>query len=1106
MSGSFRKLVLLVTALLVILGVAGSYAPAQTPAGTQEAHDKHEEGDVENEAKASHEAERYWALRRGDLTPAVLASARVQAAALPVVQQLPASLQRSTTTATTTVNNVPAGGTIRLPPGGSWQALGPSPISVPGSAAHYAGRVSALTIDPTTSGSNTMLYAGAANGGVWKSTNNGASWTPLTDNQNSLAVGAITIDPNAHNVIYVGTGEPNQSLDSYFGVGVLKSTDGGSTWMQYGFTTFGNRSSSISRIIVNPLNSAQVFVASTIGLFVSNDGGQTYNQVGSGLPTANKPTVDALEIDASVNPVRLYATVRGQGFYRSLDGGASWARVGSILPSAGSWFRSALAVAPSSPNVLYLVITSDDYYGDVVTPQGYNGGYFSIDYGASWSQLTGLNVNFTNGGFGAQGWYDLALAVDPRNYNVVYGLGVDMAITTGGTTGAGWSNITSVYGIAGSNNSGIHPDQHAIAFGNCTLAMCGVYIGNDGGMYYSGNTTAPRDFVTYSNLNTPGFAIAEFTGGDISPNYAHQPFAVGGTQDNGSLLYVTNPQWQTVFGGDGGFAQIDWSQPDTMYITNFDISLSKSTDHGYSFSNASEGLSGDSLFYMPYQIDRSNGRHLVAGTSAVFETINGAANWYQSSPPICRRGASNCTLTSNAVSISAVTVAPTNSAIIYAGTKDGQLFKATNGGTGQLASYAHVNDAVFANKYINQITVDSLNPNVVYVAAGHYFYNSGSGYVFRSTDGGASWMDISGALPVIPVNSLVTYYTTSSRVIVIGTDLGAFFTTDEGTNWARLGIGLPNTAVTQLALDAQRSAIIAYTHGRSAWAIPIPAAYVTTSPGIGIYRPSTRTFYLRYGLSTGWADLTISLPSEPSTDMPLAGDWNGDGYDTIGLFRDGLFLLWDDNGGKVTPDYVFALGNPGDKPLAGDWIGRGRTGVGVFRPSNGIVYLKNNLSAGAPDYAMVYGNPGNIPLAGDWDGDGKDSIGVYQPPTGLFHLTNQSCYSCIPLANYVVVYGNPGWSIFSGDWTNSGRSGLGVFNPATTHIYLRNDPTTTGYSDIDFYYGAPGDQPIAGRWLRGAQPTSLLNPPAILGPNNTAPPLTTIPAPATAVPNPGGLD
>ena len=1017
------------------------------------------------------EAETYWAQRRGNVTPGVVTAAYSQAAALPQSDILPSAIRRGTSASPDA-----------LPPAKTWLQVGPSPIYVGGQAGTYSGRIAALAVDTTTSGSTTVLYAGAANGGVWKSINNGASWTPQTDAQLNNAIGAITIDPVDHNTVYVGTGEPHNSLDSYSGSGIFKTTNGGATWALLGTNTFGDHAGTfISHVLVNPRNTSQVFAASSIGLYVSNNGGSAWSQVSGGLPLGVR--VDDVGMDTRVSPIRLYATVRGNGLYRSIDGGTSWQPLTNGIPAGGVWHRSVLAVAPSNPSVIYVMIIDSDTVGNVYVSGFYNGGYFTTNGGDSWSQLIGLNQNFTDGGFGAQGWYDLYLTVDPFNYNIVYGGGVDIAVTTGGTTGGTWNNITSAYGF---DNSAIHPDQHALAFAACSAAPCPFYAGNDGGVYFTANSTASDPLsVTYANLNTAGFAIAEFVGGDIGPNFVNRQIALGGTQDNGTVRYDSNPIWPQVFDGDGGFAVIDWTQPHVMYTENYGLSLIKSVDSAQTWNSATSGLGGSSLFYMPYQLDRTHTNHLVAGTTSVYESINGASSWYVSN--------------TNSLNgkVSAVTVAPSSSAIIYAGLTNGSLFKTTSGNSGNASTYASADGiGALAGHYITQIAVDPFDANTAYVVSGNFIYDN-FGFVHKTTNGGITWSNISGSLPSYPINSIVLYYSGSTRVLVIGTDVGVYYSTTDGGSWLRLNAGLPNTAVVQLALDPAHSTLLAYTHGRSVWRINIPETAGGSGDTVGTFRPANSTFYLRNSLNAGNADVSLVFGS--ANALPVAGDWNGDGISTVGLYNTGtgLFSLKDQNTTAAPVVYTPVLGLPNDVPMSGDWAGLGRDGIGTFRTSNGLLYLKINLTSGYADYTMVLGIPGDAPVAGDWDGDGRSSPGVYRPAEGRFYLTNQVC-NCAVFGDYAPGLGLANWLPVAGDWTHSGHSGIGVFNPSSGIVYLRNDATTSGYADFMFAFGLPGDKPIAGHWNTASPADHAL----IVNPEITASPMLPTAKPTSTA---GGL-
>jgi tripartite motif-containing protein 71 len=245
---------------------------------------------------------------------------------------------------------------------------------------------------------------------------------------------------------------------------------------------------------------------------------------------------------------------------------------------------------------------------------------------------------------------------------------------------------------------------------------------------------------------------------------------------------------------------------------------------------------------------------------------------------------------------------------------------------------------------------------------------------------------------------------------------------------------------------------------------------------IGVYRPSTLTFYLRNGLTAGAPDITATVTGAVSTDIPIVGDWNGDGIDTPGLWRPSTstFYLWDKWRGldMATAPYQFVFGVNGDKPIVGDWDGDGRDGVGTFRPSNNTQYLKNKLIAGSPDYSVIFGLAGDAPLGGDWDQDGDSSAGVYRPSTGAFYLTNRNTTGSAPTNAMSALHGVAGDLPVAGDWNHNGSSGVGLFRAGTFYILPNNGaPDGTIFrSDFEapaittFAFGLTGDIPLGGTW------------------------------------------
>ena len=257
---------------------------------------------------------------------------------------------------------------------------------------------------------------------------------------------------------------------------------------------------------------------------------------------------------------------------------------------------------------------------------------------------------------------------------------------------------------------------------------------------------------------------------------------------------------------------------------------------------------------------------------------------------------------------------------------------------------------------------------------------------------------------------------------------------------------------------------------------------------IGVFRPSTATFYLRGSNTQGFADVTVQYGATNS--YPVVGDWTGSDVSTIGVFdsTNGQFQLRNSN----TPgaaDETFVLGIAGDQPFAGRWqADAAHDGVGVFRPSNGLIYLKNNLTTGSADYTMVLGSPGDAGVAGDWDGNGVSSPGVFRPNIVTFYLSDQVVNGSV-FGDHTVTLGYPGDTPFAGDWIAQGHAGVGVFRPTNGLLYLKND-LSTGFADVNIVYGIPNDIPVAGHW--GISSPAPHN--SLIVPN------TPIPAAATATP------
>jgi len=697
-----------------------------------------------------------------------------------------------------------------------WTPIGPQPTLTPFAYPISAGRVSALAVDP---GNANVVYLGAAQGGVWKTTDGGTNWIPKTDSQTTLAVGSIALDPSNSSIVYVGTGEEVFSGDSYYGAGILKSIDGGSTWTQLGASTFGGPFSTtlggarIGSIAVHPTNGQIVLAAAQFfssgvpnGIFRSTDGGTTWTNVLSGAPGTGV-VFDGNNAYAALGSIIGNAN---NGVYKSTDGGANWARADAAgatkLPTTDVG-RIALAIAPSSPLTLYAGIqNSGTNFGDLL------GLFKSVDGGVNWTQVT-TNPDYCT----PQCWYDNVIRVAPTNASAVYlgGSAGPGNLTSlfrsldGGTT---WTNITS-----GANGVILHVDHHALAFSGDSTKF---FAGNDGGVWSTTDMTGAS--VNWTNLNNT-LSITQFYGGlSIHPTDVNTSFA--GTQDNGIQKYTGGLAWNYSTCGDGGWSAFDSVQPSTVYAACQDIDIRKSTTGGASWSSAVNGITNSDRgqFIPPLVVDPSNPLNVYFGTFRVYQSINGAGLWTPISPDLASP--------STTANVTTIAVAPSDSNTVYAGTGNSKVQVTTNALAGAGATWTDRSSASLPPRFVTQIAVAPANPLIAYVTfSGFSGFADTKGHVFKTTTGGTSWTDISGNLPNTPVNDIVID-PDLANTFYVGTDVGVFRTTDGGVTWSTLVTGLPRVAVFSLKLHRTSRTLRAATHGRGVWdlLVPLPPAPTVT--------------------------------------------------------------------------------------------------------------------------------------------------------------------------------------------------------------------------------------------------------------------------------------
>jgi photosystem II stability/assembly factor-like uncharacterized protein len=707
--------------------------------------------------------------------------------------------------------------------GDVWVPIGPRPI-VDG-AYSYAGRITALATVP---GSPNVVYAGAAQGGVWKTTDGGINWTPLTDSQDSLAIGAIAVDPSNTNVVYAGTGEANQSCDSYYGIGLLKTTDGGTTWTNLGASTFQN--TSIAKIVVHPTVPTTLWVANgsgtagfscygrfgTFGVWKSTDGGASWTQVLGSAQTGDNQAVHDL-LRSPTDPNILYAAVDAIGIWKTTDGGTTWAKLGGGLPTVDVG-RMDIGIHPQLPSVLYAI-------AERITTGAQLGTYRSADAGVTWSTLpipSGSchyydfqDVCTYSGSGGGQCWYDLTLEVQSGSSVWVAGTGI-FKTTNGGTS---WID---------SCPQSVHVDQHAMAFGSDSR----VWIGNDGGVWAS--STGGTTWVNKNgNLQITQF----YPGAALDPS--NYEVALGGAQDNGTPRRTGTGAWDLTTFGDGAACVIDASSPDTTWYTSSQyLNINKTTNGGLSYFSAVNGLTdantGAAPFVGQFRACPANSNVLIAGTNNVWRTTDAAANWAPNSPDPLGGGAGLVTLA----------FAPSDStcATYAVGTNFGQVFRTSDAGV----SWQNVT-GILPGRALNDVAFDPANANVLYAAVSGF----GGPHLYRTTNAlspSPSWSAIDAGIPDAPINAVLVD-PESSNVIYAGSDLGLFKSEDGGASWTHQLNGIPKVAIYDLVADAGTRAIVAFTHGRGAFRLNL----VCTAPTFDGVGPATDTSACTTGTEVAWS-------------------------------------------------------------------------------------------------------------------------------------------------------------------------------------------------------------------------------------------------------------
>jgi photosystem II stability/assembly factor-like uncharacterized protein len=755
--------------------------------------------------------------------------------------------------------------------GFDWQELGPRTLNN-GSLfpEPVSGRLLAVALDPQNS---RVIYVGSAQGGIWKTTNGGRNWTPLTDFLPSLAINSIAIDSKNPSIIFAGTGENNLSCDSYQGQGILRSTNGGHTWTLLGQSTFAG--SGVGNIILDPRfegdadhehlivgagfagrsNSSTESCDGSLpagenppnGVFLSSDGGQTFTETLKVGPLGPSDMVMS-----PANPDVLYAAVQLFGIFKSTDGGHTWVDLNasptSGLPKPASGFdRVQITISAADPSVLYSV------YSNVVLLGTHMQAFRTADGGATWTNLTSV-PDVCDG----QCWYDMPITVSPTDPNTVfiggnfvYAYAIPLLGQQFGPadchSAASLQNLPTdcTAAIAKSSDGGktwqaidlgdldaqgfpkgqftLHPDDHAIVFDPSNPNV--MYTGTDGGLFVTGDSGH-----SWNDLNA-GLGTLQFQGVSVSSN--GQIF--GGTQDNGTEMFTptTGLTWNSVDGGDGGLTQIDPSNPNIIYHTQAFVSLNRSVDDGKTFQEIDFPLLNDSSsFYPAFALAPSQPSTLYYGTYRIWRTddkggTGSNADWKVISPNLepadC---AFNC--------IVDVAVSPVNPNLVVVAGGDGKIWQSTNADSAS-PTWTEIDTKTLPNRFPTQVVFAPGSQDTVYVTYSGFDSNPGSsapGHLFRGTGiGGAApvFAEIDGqnggnplfAIPDLPTNSVVVDPNAPS-VLFVAADFGVYVSADSGGHWFRVDSQLPHSEIYLLAFNSTNNSVVAATHGRGMWQLRLP--------------------------------------------------------------------------------------------------------------------------------------------------------------------------------------------------------------------------------------------------------------------------------------------
>ncbi len=747
------------------------------------------------------------------------------------------------------------------PVGGQWRSAGPSAIAgvnLPQGRIPSAGKINGFAIDPRNTN---VVYVAASFGGIWKTTDGGDNWQSLTDRQVPMVYGGIEIDPKNPDVLYALLGEFAPSMLREYGYlanGIMRSTDAGRTWKLIGSDTFKG---AVSTALVFD-SKGNIYAASGIemsmkappgrpdfGVFMSSDQGDSWTRL---LECGKACTYQSGEIsggyaslaissDNTLYAVRCSYACVGTTILRSHDGGQNWDELdySSVLKA---WEKAkkvkllssrytdepavtglAIAVAASDPRVLLVgggLYYDDGTGGDASSPASF--AMRSVDGGDSWERLSGAADYCTGSGHNMQCSYDNIVAIDPTDAQIMY-LGGSFSIDK---SKKGWSGVIQRSDDGGktwldtnpvaSKSSWMHPDSHGFRIDPKNHNV--VWVGTDGGIYRTADASkAPPVWQHISD----GINTLLFIGIALHPT--DKNYMIGGLQDNAIALTTDGGKtWPGASQGDMGYTAVDPFSPDIVYSTWPEGGFARNEQGGTGGANDgweehTDGLADDKgfLFYAPFVVDAQNEGVLYIASQRVYKTTDRGDSWESISQP----------LSGEKGSIRSLAISPSDSEVLYAGTTEGRIWISTDGG----AHWQRTAPKILPTRQVNRIVVDPSDPQVAVAVFGGFDAQTpyAKGHVFRTTDGGKTWQNISKNLPDAPIGAIAIDARAKYAGIYIGGSLGVWVLAgnpaqDSDAQWAPYGTNMPYTLVSDIELNTKTGIMAVATYGRSVWTMEMP--------------------------------------------------------------------------------------------------------------------------------------------------------------------------------------------------------------------------------------------------------------------------------------------